>query len=108
MSKTMVARLAVVAGLVACGVIAWFSFKSPVRLDGDHYEMTVALYRVCNQQDQEGLVRIKAMLDQQPTAADERSAQDEAIESIVSQAEAGAWQDAMATCRLLLEEQVAR
>jgi len=87
--------------LVLC-LGSWLFWPTRVSLSEDGYQVAIALYRVCNQQDENGLQSIEAMLDEQNDDASKL-----AIRQIVSQAKSGNWRDAATACRKILDDQVA-
>ncbi len=95
--------------VIACvAIAAWTFYRTPIELSKDHYAMTLALYRVCNQRSVEGLDQIDVLL-----AADASSAGGEpemviAIESIIAAARKDQWRQAAVDCRRLLDDQVKR
>ncbi|WP_182866052.1 hypothetical protein [Stieleria mannarensis] len=96
--------LGLMMAVIACAVSIWYFSRSPVALDGDGYDLTIALYRVCNQRDTEGLNqiagRLKEMNPSQP--------QQDALRGILDDARQGDWRAAMTACRSLLDDQVRR
>ena len=110
-TKTKNTKARIIAGLclvIACVVAARLLPGSSVKLNDDGYNLTIALYRVCNQQDEEGLLEIAVHLDQAIDANGGADPQQEALESIVQDARAGQWESAMRECRSLLEDQARR
>ena len=96
---TALGTLAVLAGL------SWCLWPSKVELSEDTYDIAIALYRVCNQQDDEGLRQIQGKLNQLRSVA---AVDDPAIthlQRIVDEARTGNWTIAMRHTRNALEEQ---
>ncbi|PAY16642.1 hypothetical protein CKO51_25350 [Rhodopirellula sp. SM50] len=92
--------------VIACAASLWYFSRSPVQLDHDGYDLTIALYRVCNQRDAEALEEIHSRLNQLADGASQDDHQREALQDVVQEARQGNWRDAMIACRTLLEEQV--
>lgn len=84
----------------------WFWPTPKVELSSDGYDVTIALYRVCNQQSTKGLDRIKAELAEMKHANGDEDASFLAISKIVQQANRGEWKNASVACRQALEDQV--
>ncbi len=102
-------RLPTVVGALAvliAGYCIWASMGRPVQLQEDGYQMTVALFRVCNQKDQEGLEKIRQLVQEANERSPSASDQMAAIESIIRLADAGDWGDALKETRDLMEGQV--
>jgi hypothetical protein len=98
-----------VVGLVLIvGIVVLLNLRQPVSLTDDQYRATIALYRVCNQRDAEGLAAIEQRLraaDDGGVAADEATA---VIEAVIQLAREGEWDRATEDCRILMEDQVQR
>ncbi|WP_145220870.1 hypothetical protein [Planctomycetes bacterium TBK1r] len=92
--------------VIACAASLWYFSRSPVQLDHDGYDLTIALYRVCNQRDTEALQQIESRLNEMAGAPSQGDHQREALQDVVQEARQGNWRDAMIACRTLLEEQV--
>ena len=109
-TSTVISKRVVAAtiAVVLSGWLLWTLVHSPVELGEEEYQITVALYRICNQQDQSGLAKISALVEQQAEQTTTDRSQIEALQSVVLQARAGSWQQAMQACRDLLDEQVVR
>lgn len=95
----------VLAATVLTGALSWAFWPAKVELSPDAYEIAIALYRVCNQQDQQGLQQVQSKLHQlsQTTDADEPSI--ERLQRIVAEAQAGEWRSAMRHTHETLEDQ---
>ena len=93
------------AALAGMAILGWCIWPSKTTLTGDSYDIAIALYRVCNQQDQEGLQKIERKIDelQSVAAADSRALQQ--LRRIVADAQAGSWQAAMRETRKTLADQ---
>ena len=92
--------------VLAMGYSLWPS--SVVKLDDNGYEVTIALYRVCNQQSEKGLDEIAEVLRRVDEVEEERTPQQFALDSIIADARDGRWASATRACRKLLEDQVDR
>ena len=64
--------------------LAWFFWPSKVKLSPDTYKITMALYRVCNQQDVEGLQQIQSELSQRNNAPDTDKLRSDSVEERIS------------------------
>ena len=87
-------------------VIHWAWPRSPVELSRDGYAITTALYRVCNQQDRNGLKEIDEHLQQATRSRKLPDDQRDVILVIIRDAQSGNWNGAMKQCRDLLEDHV--
>ncbi|MEM1067318.1 MAG: hypothetical protein AAGI63_00375 [Planctomycetota bacterium] len=95
------------ATLFVVGLV-WFLRPSSVTLSPDTYDIAIALYRVCNQEDPKGLDQIDgrlAELENTSTAADPSIVR---LRNIVETANEGDWDTAMRDARRTLQEQVQR
>lgn len=105
-------RLPFIIGGLALVVLAialsWWSTRAPVELSEHGYDVTLALYRVCNQRSVDGLQRVEAELASKSDDSQTGSAGDLAIRAIIEQAKAGDWAAATAACRQLMDDQVRR
>jgi lipopolysaccharide biosynthesis regulator YciM len=79
-----------------------------VKLSADTYDLAVALYRVCNQQDPQGLAQVQQQLDEFTTAVDDEDGGIARLQEIIDDAEAGHWTMAMKQTRNALAAQVRR
>lgn len=96
-----------IAGIaVVLTAAAWFLSDSRVELSEQDYDVTIALYRVCNQQSLVGLEKIEAVLTANGRDPSEQSESAKSIHRIIDQAKAGDWKEAKIACRQLLEDQV--
>ncbi|QDV47977.1 hypothetical protein Enr13x_78900 [Stieleria neptunia] len=91
---------------LACAASLWYFSRSPVQLDADGYDLTIALYRVCNQRDADALQEIESRLSEMAAAQPQGDHQREALDEVIREARQGNWRDAMITCRTLLDDQV--
>ena len=91
--------VALVAGL------SWFFWPTKQQLSPDSYKLTIALYRVCNQQDLEGLQQIQSSLQQldEATGADDQEIK--ILQQIIDEAQSGKWTSAMKHAHAALEDQ---
>lgn len=97
---TALGTLAVLTGL------SWYFWPAKLELSDDTYDVAIALYRVCNQQDDEGLRVIQSKLDELKSVV---SSDDPAIthlQYIVDEARSGSWTAAMRHTRNALEDQI--
>ncbi|SMP45881.1 hypothetical protein SAMN06265222_10215 [Neorhodopirellula lusitana] len=92
--------------LVVAVLGLWWWMRPPVKLNENHYDITIALYRACNQRSAESLARIESLLAESDASMDGPAGQ--AIVSIIADAKQDRWQDASRDCRTLLEQQVQR
>ena len=86
-------------------VLYWCLRPSKVDLNPDTYEIAIALYRVCNQQDGDGLQAIQVRLSELSTTAENDSSIAH-LQGIVDKADAGEWATAMQRTRQTLDDQV--
>ena len=96
-----------IAGVAAIGLgIAWYLPSHRVELNQQDYDITLALYRVCNQRSEPGLEKIEAI--SASTAAEDanQSESGKSVHAIIEQAKAGQWKEATMACRKLLDDQV--
>lgn len=105
-------RLPVVGGglaIVSLAIaFAWYSTRPPVELSEHGYDVTLALYRICNQRSDEGIKQIESELASGTGDSHANSAGDDAIRAILEQAKSGNWIDATRACRRLMDDQVRR
>ena len=87
-------------------VVVWMNLGGTASLNEDGYAVTMALYRVCNQRDEEGLQKVEEMLASLTTDESGVDSQKEIIVPIVVEARAGNWDEAMQACRDLMDAQV--
>jgi len=98
--------IAVTSIVVLLSAAFWFWPTSRVTLDDDGYQMTIALYRICNQQDQDALTEIDRKFRVSPELQDLSAQSQQAVTTIIAQAKAGDWKDAAITCRQMMDDQV--
>jgi hypothetical protein len=90
------------------GLLAWWNWPRRIELSRNGYDLTIALYRVCNQQSEPGLEEIESKLDELRQASPASSNGYEIIDSLVSQARSGDWNGAMQKSREILDQQTGR
>ncbi|WP_253157796.1 hypothetical protein [Stieleria tagensis] len=95
--------LAVLAG----GVLWWWP-RSPVVLDDNSYQMTIALYRICNQKSEPGLKQLERQFAELDPLSQADQASYQLIAATIADAKAGRWVQAMQQCRQSLDDQVSR
>ncbi|QDS91153.1 hypothetical protein EC9_53730 [Rosistilla ulvae] len=108
-SETSLARFgwaSVAVAIVAAGL--WWWMQPPAPLSENGYDLTIALYRVCNQRSDEGLQRIEELLDESRSTAAASDPSHGIVAAIVAQAKAGDWESAARASRRALEDQVKR
>lgn len=103
LKSAMITSLLVV---VIGSAVFWIWPSKPVKLNREGYAIATALYRVCNQQDVDGLHEIDAHVRQATDSAGLPSNQQIEIFKIIHHAQSGNWDVAMKQCRFLLEDQV--
>ena len=94
------------------GVILLVSFyfwpASKVTLDEGGYHTTLALYRICNQQDAEALAKLNESLNAPSSPLLLSHESQTVIASIRALAESGRWEEAERACRQAMDQQVKR
>ncbi|QDV71534.1 hypothetical protein Poly24_52710 [Rosistilla carotiformis] len=108
-SETSLPRLGL--GMVAVAMVAaglWWWMRPPAPLSENGYDLTIALYRVCNQRSDEGLERIEQLLDESRAATAAVDPSHGIVAAIVAKAKAGDWEAAARASRQALEDQVKR
>jgi hypothetical protein len=70
------------------------------------YEISTALYSVCNRQDAAQLAGIESLLDSVQSKANVSPAEAEILHEILRTAQAGDWKSATSESRALMEDQV--
>lgn len=86
--------------------VFWTWPSKSIKLNPDGYAIATALYRVCNQQDVDGLRQIDVHVRQATDSGALPNNQQMAILQIMRDARSGNWEVAMKQCRSLLENQV--
>lgn len=107
-NPTAIRAFAALLVAICCGLTVWYLTSSKTELNDQEYDLTVALYRVCNLRSEEGLVKIEDVLQQNVSSPESLTVQQAELDSIVQDARAGRWDAAMQACRDLLEDQVQR
>ena len=98
-------------GMLCAGAYFYLP-RQRVQLDPHGYEVTLALYRVCNQRNIEALTALEQKLDSRNDTVDSQcsptssSATNPAIREIIEMAKANQWTEATRRCRDLLDDQV--
>jgi len=85
--------------------LSWFFWPTERQLSPDSYELTIALYRVCNQQDLEGLQQIQKSLQQLDKATRADDQEIKLLQQIIDEAQSGKWTSAMKRTHEVLEDQ---
>jgi len=110
-SKSETSLPQVGAGIVAVAIITtglWWWMRPPAPLSENGYDLTIALYRVCNQRSDEGLQRIEQLLDESRSTGEASDPSHGIVAAIVAEAKAGDWESAAQASRRALEDQVKR
>lgn len=94
--------------VLAIVTAAWWMSHTPVKLDEHGYDVTIALYRVCNQRSSEGLQKIEEQIRELEASQATLGESHQAIMSMIATAKAGDWKNAAIACRQALEDQVKR
>lgn len=90
---------------------SWWLRRPAVQLDQASYEVTLALYRVCNQRNTDGLDQVEELLansqhtDTEPLRTVSSESHD-AIQRVIDLAKTGEWDRATRECRMLMDDQV--
>lgn len=102
-------RIVLVVAIIGLLSIAfWLWPTSRVTLDDGGYQATMALYRICNQQDELGLEEMERKLNESPQLQNLSPSSQQTLGTILVQAKAGDWKDAAIMCRKLMDDQVKR
>lgn len=91
--------------VVLASALAWGFWPRPVKLGEESYEIAMALYRVCNQQDTDGLANLQERLDGGIGQQTIGEAEAVMLQEIIDEARAGNWELAMKTTRASLDDQ---
>ncbi len=84
------------------GIAGWWAMSRPrIELSERGYDVTIALYRICNGRDADGLAKVERLMTE-----GEGGQSDQEIFEIISLAKSGEWKVAQSMCRQLLEDQV--
>ncbi len=89
-------------------IAAFFWPHTPVELNDHGYDLTTALYRVCNQQSVDGLAKVEQLMAENDADSPLNSASRGTLDSIIAQAKLGRWKQASIDCRQALDDQVQR
>lgn len=98
-------RVALCFGLMAMVTVGWYVWPRKVELSSDTYEIAVALYRVCNQRDEQGLHLVHQKLTELSATANPDDADIAHLQGIINEAESGDWASATKQTRMALEDQ---
>ncbi|WP_372724911.1 hypothetical protein [Novipirellula sp.] len=98
------------AALIVLAIVtaAWWMSHTPVKLDEQGYDVTIALYRVCNQRSSEGLQKIEDQIRELEASQTTLGESHHVILDLIATAKAGDWKNAAIACRQALEDQVQR
>ncbi len=108
-SGTSTTAWSIAGVLVTIALIAFFFWpRSRIELDEHGYDLTTALYRVCNQRSNEGLAKVEALMTQAEGNPVLSNSSRDALSSIIASAKAGRWEEALVSCRQSMEDQVSR
>ncbi|MFG0290105.1 MAG: hypothetical protein ACF8CQ_18135 [Rhodopirellula sp. JB044] len=100
-------KIAVALLAVVCAVgIGWWLSRKPVELNENEYDLTLAFYRVCNQQSLKGLQKIEDQINESFPDDAPRSDAQSALIAMVEQAKQGHWREASVAARQALDDQV--
>ena len=92
--------------LAILAALSWCLWPTKLELSDDTYDVAIALYRVCNQQDDEGLRLIQRKLDELKNLVASDDPAITHLQHIVDEARSGSWTAAMRHTRKALEDQV--
>ncbi|MGB7326737.1 MAG: hypothetical protein WBD31_17815 [Rubripirellula sp.] len=79
-----------------------------VELDRQGYDLTLALFRTCNQRDVESLDAIERLVDQPSTKQNLSDESRSVVGKAIELAKTGRWREAEIDCRQALDNQVRR
>ena len=96
--------IAIAPVLLAAFIAFYFLWPSKVELSPDTYEIAVALYRVCNQQDENGLEQIQSKLTQLSDSSSSKDPSIAHLQRIVHEAQRENWKDAMRFAHEVLDQ----
>ncbi len=100
--------IAAVVPVVAIVLIVFLMPQRRVQLSDQGYDLTLALYRVCNQQDSVSLAKFEGQLTEAGSSAALSDESRVVITDIIAVAKSGRWMEATVACRAALENQVHR
>ena len=86
-------------------MVSWYLWPRKIELTDDSYQIGIALYRACNQRDEQGLEKIQAMLDELRNHNRPGELAIRHLQGIVDEAKSGDWRSAMIHARSALEDQ---
>ena len=72
------------------------------------YELSKALYSVCNQKSTERLVKVQALIQSSLEQEEITSREADWLNGIIKQAQAGEWDEALRESRQIMEDQAGR
>ena len=98
----------IAAILLVAAIGFWFWPRQPIPLSDRGYDFVISLYRVCNQRDAAGLVKVETLLCETGDQLDSHDESRKVIERIITHAKAEQWERAASACRLAMEDQVKR
>ncbi|KAA1260336.1 hypothetical protein LF1_28750 [Rubripirellula obstinata] len=91
-------------GVVLGLILLWWFWPQKDKISDSEYEVAIALYRVCNQANDEGLARIETLIADAEGAEPDKEVSP--LRSIVEMAKLGQWKDAARACREIMDNQV--
>lgn len=97
------------AGLTALALLlalTWTMWSSSVELSPSTYDLAIALYRACNQQDDEGLRQIQSELTELASQVGPEQEEIVKLQRIIDDARDGSWKSAMQQVHRVLNDQV--
>lgn len=95
--------------VVLSSALAWYLGRGErVELGEQGYELTLALYSVCNQEDLERMIEVEGRLQEIKMEGTESPEALEVLEGIAQMAKRGDWVGAMKSSRGVLQDQVHR
>ena len=92
--------------IVALAIGIWFFWPSKVILDQRSYEIAIALYRVCDQEDVDGLEKLQTLLDEHAGTEGTSAAATAAIQEIIDLGRTSNWEQATQATRKIMDDQV--
>lgn len=94
------------AGIIFVAGLAWSFWPEKIQMSKDGYDLTIALYHVCNQQSDRRLVEIETRFREMSVRDLEGSTSLRELERIICMAKERRWNDAIRANRQLLQSQV--
>lgn len=103
-------RWIMIAAAMAAVLLIGYQFwpASKVTLDDDGYQVTMALYRICNQGDAEALAKLDETIASSESLQNLSPDSQALIARVRSLADSRDWDDAVKLCRQAMEDQVRR